>query len=142
MASWAFLMPLRIVVGLTDEHGHHFGGVYLTGRGVGKVAFALEGPLDKRLLVVDLAHGDDAEGAHVGAHDQRLGVGVADHADAEMAVEAVQVRFELGPEIAVFDIVDGPLDTRAVAHGHAAAAGAQVGVVIRAVVKIRNAVRC
>ena len=60
----------------------------------------------------------------------------------KLAVEAVQFRFELGPEIAVFDIVDGPLDTCAVAYGHAAAAGAQVGVVIRAVVKFRNAVRC
>jgi hypothetical protein len=70
----------------------------------------LKCPLDELLLVVDLAHGDDAEGAHVGADDQGLGVGVADHADAETAVEAVQLRFELGAEIAVFDIVDGPLD--------------------------------
>ncbi len=116
--------------------------MHLAGRGVGKVAFAIEGSLDKGLLVVDLAYGDDAEGAHVGPHDQGLGVGIADHANAEISVEAVQFRFELGAEIAVFDVVNGPLDACFIAHGHAAAAGAEVGMVVGPVIKIRNAVRC
>jgi hypothetical protein len=116
--------------------------VNLTGGGVGKIAFALKCPFDELLLVVDLANGDDPESAHVGAHNQGLGVGVADHADPETAMEAGQFRFELGAEIAVFDIVDGPLDACAVAHSHAAAPCSQVGMVVRTVVKVRNAVRC
>ena len=55
-------------------------------------------------------------------------------------VKAAQVVLELGAELAVLDVVDDALETCAVAHGHAAATGAQVRVVVRAVEEVGDAV--
>ena len=62
---------------------------------------------------------------------QGLGVGVADAAEAAVAVEIGQVLFKLGAEGGVFDVVDLALEAvRFIVDDHAAPAGAQVGVVV------------
>jgi len=76
--------------------------------------------------VVDLGHGDQGEGAQVRADNQRLGVGVADDPDAQVAAEFGQVRLELGAKIAVFDAVDRAGEPLSDGKGQAAAPGAQV----------------
>ena len=60
--------------------------------------------------------------------------------DAEAAMEAVQIRFELGAEIGTLDVVDGLVEAIGAIHGHAPALGAQVGVVIGPVVKVIDAI--
>ena len=59
---------------------------------VGKVT------LDKRLGIIDLAHGGQGIKAKVRAHQKRLGIGVADATDAAFSVELLQVLFKLGTE--------------------------------------------
>ena len=67
------------------------------------------------------------------AHQQRLGVGVADAAHADVALELMQRTFKFRAEGGVFNIVDLPDEPglRPVNH-HAAPAGTQMGVVVRA----------
>jgi len=55
-------------------------------------------------------------------------------------MKAAQLRLEFGAEVAVLDIVDGAMEAVLVAHRHAAAPGAQVGVIVRAVVQIGDAI--
>ena len=89
--------------------------------------------LDELLRVVDDAHRGDGEHPQVGAHQQGLGIAVADAADAALAVEVGQVLLELGAEGGVLDGVDLPLEAVGlIVDDHAAPAGAQVGVVVHA----------
>ena len=60
--------------------------------------------------VVDGAHGGEGEGAQMAADEQRLGVGVADAADAARAVESRQVVLEARAEGGVLDGVDLALE--------------------------------
>ena len=80
--------------------------------------------------VVDDAHGGDGIKPQMRAHQQRLRIAVRNTADGAAAVEAVYVGLEFRAEGCGFDVVDLPLEGAAIAHGHAAPAGAQMGVVI------------
>ena len=82
--------------------------------------------------VIDDPHGGDGVEPEMGTHQQGLGVAVADAADAAAAVEIAQIAFEFRAERRALDIVDLPLKGMAVADGHAAAAGAQMRVVVYA----------
>ena len=94
---------------------------------------AVEVVLHQGLGVVDDAHGGDGVHPQVGAHQQGLGVGVADAADAGAAVEVRQVLFKFGAEGGVFDGVDLPLEAvLLIVNNHASPAGAQMGVVVHA----------
>ena len=77
----------------------------------------------------------------MGADQQGLGVGVADAADAGLAVEVGQVLFKLGAEGGVLDVVDLPLKAAfLVVDRHAAPLGAQVGVVVGAEEEVQHAI--
>ena len=87
--------------------------------------------LDQLLRVVDDAHGGDGVKPQVGPHQQGLGVGVADAADAALAVKLGQVLFKFGSERSVLNGVDLPLEAvLLIVDQHAAPAGPQVGVVV------------
>ena len=96
--------------------------------------------LHQRLGVVDAPDGGDGEVAQMGAHDQRLGLVVGDTADAQVALHVVDIPLKLGAEGRVFDVVDGPLEAALAVHHHAAAPGAEMGVVVRAEKQVKYAV--
>ena len=120
------------VVLLVDEGGGQLGGVDLArAHGHELVAVVGEVFLDQLLRIVDDAHRGDGVQAQVGPHQQGLGVGVADAADAALAVKLGQVLFKFGSERSVLNGVDLPLEAvLLIVDQHAAPAGAQVGVVI------------
>ena len=123
------------VVLLVDEGGHQLRGVDLAGaHGHELVAVVGEVAVHQGLGVLDDAHGGDGVQPQVGAHQQGLGVRVADTADAGAAPEPGQILLELGAEGGVLNVVDLPVKAGSVPviDGHAAPAGAQVGVVVRA----------
>ena len=77
----------------------------------------------------------------MGADQQGLGVGVADAADAGVAVEVGEVLFELGAEGGVLDVVDLALEAvPLIVDRHTAPLGAQVGVVVGAEEEVQHAV--
>ena len=117
---------------LVDEGGGELGGVDLSGaHGHELMAVVGEVALNELLGVVDDAHRGDGVQPQVGAHQQGLGIGVADAADAAVAVEVGQIPLKLGAEGGVFNVVDLALKAvLLVVYDHAAPAGAQVGVVI------------
>ena len=87
------------IVLLVDEGGHQLGGVDFTrAHGHELVAVVGEVALHQRVGIVDDAHGGDGVQAQVGAHQQGLGIGVADTADAGAAVKFRQILVELGAE--------------------------------------------
>ena len=127
---------------LVDEGGGQLGGVDRAGaHGHELVAVVGEVALHQLLGVVDDAHGGDGVQPQVGAHQQGLGVRVADAADAAAAVELGDVLFKLGPEGGVLDVVDLTLEAALpVVDDHAPPAGAQVGVVVHAEEHVQHAV--
>ena len=64
--------------------------------------------IDQLIDVVDDTHRADGVQAQMGAHQQRLGVGVADAAHADVALELMQRAFKFRAEGGVFNIVDLP----------------------------------
>ena len=130
------------VVLLIDEGGGQLGGVDLAGaHGQELVAVVGEIALHQRVGVVDDAHGGDGVQPQVGAHQQGLGVGVADAADGGTAVELGEILVELGAEGGVLDVVDLPLEAvLPVIDRHASPLGAQVGVVVGAEEHVQHAV--
>ena len=87
---------------------------------VGKV------PGDQVLGVVDDADGRERVEAQMRANEQRLGVGVADAADAAAAGQLAEIVFKFGAEGRVADGMDLPVAAALrVPDGHAAVAGAR-----------------
>ena len=83
--------------------------------------------------VVDNAHRGDGKQPQVGPDQQGLGIRIADAADTGATLEILQILLKLGAEGAVFNVVNLPLEpVFPVVDGHAAPAGAQVGVVVGA----------
>ena len=84
------------------------------------------------LCVVDLAHGGDGIEAEVGTHQKRLGIGIADAADAAAAAfEVRQIFFKFGPERGVGDGVDLPLAAVfRTPDRHPGIAGAEMAVIV------------
>ncbi len=123
------------VVLLVDEGGHQLRGVDLAGaHGHELVAVVGKVALHQLLGVLDDAHGGDGVQPQVGAHQQGLGIRVADAANARLPMEGGQVLFELCTEGSVLNIVNLPVKACSffVVDGHAAPAGAQMGVIVRA----------
>ena len=93
--------------------------------------------LDDGFLVLDHAHHADGVGPVNRAHQQGLGIGVADAADAALAHHLPHRLVKLGAEGGVLDVVDLPLEAQLrVPGGHAAPAGAQVGVIVCAEINV------
>ena len=108
-------------VDFAGAHGHELVAV------VGKI-----GP-HQLLGIVDLADGGDGVNPEVGAHQQRLGIGVADAADAARALEVRQILFKAGAEGGVCDGVDLPVKAVFPAPDrHPGVAGAEMAVVVGA----------
>ena len=83
--------------------------------------------------IIDYTDGGNGIKAQMGADEQGLRVNVADAAKAAAAVEVLQVVFKLGAEGGVLDIVDLPLISLfEIVDAHAAAFGAEVGVIVYA----------
>ena len=87
--------------------------------------------LNQILRVVDDANGSNGVQAQMGADQKRLGIGIADTADAGGAVELGQVLLKLGTERGVFNGVNLTLEpVLGIVNNHAAPAGAKMGVVV------------
>ncbi len=129
------------IVALADQHAHEFSGVDLAFAGFGKMNAPIKGVGCQLGPVVDFRHGGNAESPQVGSDNQRLGIIVADYADALVSLQVRELGLEFRPEIAVFNILDGLCHAPAVFHSHSAPFGAQVGMVIRSVKQIHGAVR-
>ena len=117
-----------------DEGCHQLGDIDLSAA-LGHELMPVVGEIgiDQLVDVVDDTHRADGVQAQMGAHQQRLWVGVADAAHADVALELMQRAFKFRAEGGVFNIVDLPDEPglRPVNH-HAAPAGTQMGVVVRA----------
>ncbi len=122
------------VVLLVNQGGHQLRGVDLAGaHGHELVAVVGKVPLYQLFGVLNDAHGRDGVQPQMGAHQQGLGIRIADAADARPPVERGKILLELGAEGGVFNVVDLPVETLLpIVDGHAAPASAQVGVVVRA----------
>lgn len=110
------------VLALDDEQGDEFGLVGLAGAELGEVHVLPEQLLFELGDVDNLGHGDDGKTAEVGIENDGLRIGVADDADAGVALELVQLVFKLRTEISTFQIVDGAVETVSlpVVSGHTA----------------------
>ena len=127
---------------LVDEGGGQLGGVDLAG-GHGHELMPRPGKgLGHQLFgVVDDAHGGDGEHPQVGAHQQRLGVGVGNAADTGVSAEFCHVVVKFRAEGGIFDAVDLPLEALfRIVKGESGPAGAKVGVVVRAEENVVNAI--
>ena len=122
------------VLALVDKGRHQFGGVDLAGAHGHELGSAAgKEPVHQVVRVVDDTHGGDGVNAEAGADHQRLGVRVADAADAGAAVEASQILLEFGPEGGVLNGMNLTLESvLPVEHDHAATPGAQMGVIVHA----------
>ena len=97
--------------------------------------------MDQRLGVVDGADDANGVGAQIGADEQRLRLAVADTADSGRALHALQNVGKAGTEGSAFNAVDFPLKSDlGIEGGHTRAAGAQVGMVVRAEEHVQKAV--
>jgi len=79
--------------------------------------------------------------SQVGAHQQGLGIAVADAADAAASVEVRQIRLKLGAEGGILNVVNLALEAvRGVIDDHAAPAGAQMRVIVYSEKNVKHAV--
>ena len=76
----------------------------------------------------------------VGAHNEGLRLIVGNTSDAEIAVHLLDIIRKLGAERAVLNVVDGTVEAVLSVNSHAAAAGAEVGVIIRAEEEIKDTI--
>ena len=88
---------------LVDEGGGQLGGVDLAvAHGHELMAVVREILGNEIIAVGDDTHGGDTEQSQMGTHQQRLGIGVGNAADAAFSVEIVDVFFKLGAEWGIF----------------------------------------
>ena len=134
--------PFRKGALLIDQGGDQLIGVDLSpAHGIEMAAAEGQVLLQQGLRVVDDADGADGVGAQVGPDQQRLGVRIGNAADGAGALHLVQNAVEFGTEGRIFNIVNFPLETQLGIVGcHAAPAGTQVGMVVRAEEYVQNAV--
>jgi hypothetical protein len=86
------------------------------------------------LQIFDQAGADDGESSKPGAHDEGLGVTVADHPDSHRPLHGFVFVYEFGFELGLADVMDGPVKPGS-QYGHTAVLGSHVGMVISAVKK-------
>ena len=128
---------------LVDKGGGQFRGVDLAvALGHELMAVVREVGLHQRIGIVDDANGGDGVQAQMGPHQQGLGVGIGDAADAAAPVEIGQIRLKLGAEGGVLNIVDLAVEpvVYRVVDGHTPPAGAQMGVVVHAEKDVKHAI--
>ena len=130
------------IVAAVDKGCRQLRGVHLTGgHGHKLMAGAGEGLFHQLVGVVDPPYGGDGEQTQMRPDQQGLRVGIGDGADTGVALEFGKIRFKLGAERGVFDIVNLALEAQLlVVDCHAAPACAQVGMVVGAEKDIVNAV--
>ena len=99
---------------------------------------------DQFLEIVDLSHRRDGKAAEVGLDQQRLRFIIRNAGNTQIALHAACVPLELGAERRVFDIVDRTVKSTGAVYRHAAAACAEVRVVVHAIKQIEYTVvfRC
>ena len=116
------------VLALGDEEGHQLGGVGEAHAQLGEVLLVGEAVVDQLVDVVDFGHRTDGELAQVRVDDDGLRVGVADDADAEVALKLIHAHLiaELGAEIGILDVMDRAVEHGAVVGHHTRALGAEV----------------
>ena len=116
------------VLSLGDEEGHQLGGVGEAHAQLGEVLLVGEAVVDQLVNVVDFGHRADGELAEVRVDDDGLCVGVADNADAEVALKLIHAHFiaELSAEIGILDVVDRTVEHSAVIGHYARTLGAEM----------------
>ena len=122
------------VVLLVDERSGQLGDIHAAAAQREEL-LALFGEIVLHQLVgiVDDADRYDGVEAQMRAHEQRLGVAVADAAEARVTAEVRKVALELRPEGRVLNIMDLPLEALfLVKENHTTPACAEVGMVVRA----------
>ena len=122
------------VVFLIDERGGQLGDIHAAAAQRQKL-LALVGEISLHQLVgvVDDADRHDGVQAQMGAHEQRLGVAVADAAEPRVAAEVREVPLKLRPKGRIFNVVYLALEALLlVKEHHSAAARAEVRMIVRA----------
>ena len=96
--------------------------------------------LSQLFKVVDPGHGDQGKAAQVAVGEHGLGISVADYADAGVPVKLVKLVLKARTEVGILQIVYLTFKmARLVDGGNAAAAGAKVKLIVRAVEYVGNA---
>ena len=122
------------VVFLIDERGGQLGDIHTSAAQREELlALFRKIVLHQLVGIVDDADRYDGVEAQMRAHEQRLGVAVADAAEARVTAEVRKVALELRPEGRVLNIMDLPLEALfPVKENHTTPACAEVGMVVRA----------
>ena len=116
-----YLDAVHEVATLDDEECDELRGVYLAAAELAEVSAFVEQLLCQLVHVGYLGHGDDGEASQVAVHEHGLCVGVADDADACLALELVQLGLEACAEVCVLEVVDAAQEfARITERGHAA----------------------
>ena len=93
--------------------------------------------------VVDLRHRHHRIAAQVRVHENRLRICIADHTDALMAGERVELIFELRTEIVTLQVMDLTAEALLGVEGHQSGATcAEMRVVVGAVEQVVDATLC
>ena len=105
-----------------------------------EVYAAFEQALFNLVCIVDFGYCHQCEFAQMTVYDNRLGVGIRNHAYACVAVEILEIVLEFRTEIIVFQTMNLTGETSvSIDKGHAGAACAQMRVVVGAVEDFVNA---
>ena len=127
---------------LINEGGNQLVGIDFSAGHAFKVS-AAEGQilLDEGLGVVDKTNGADGVTAQIGTDENGLGISVRNAADGGGAGHFFQNPLEFSPEGRIFNVVYFPLEALfRVIGSHAAPAGSQMGMIVRAEKHIQHAV--
>ena len=118
---------------LVDQRGGQLGSVNLAiGHGHKLMAMIGKIPLDQFVGIIDNANRCDSKQAQMAAHQQRLGIGIGNAANAAAAVEFGDISLKFGSERGVLNVVDLALEAAHIVHDHTAPLGTQVGMVVHA----------
>ena len=122
------------VVLLVDERGGQLGDIHTSAAQREELlALFRKIVLHQLVGIVDDTDRHDGVEAQMRAHEQRLGVAVADAAKARVTAEIRKVALELRPEGGVLNIMDLPLEALfPVKENHTTPACAEVGMIVRA----------
>ena len=134
------LYALHEVLFAGDHERDELGGVRRTGAQFGELLVAVEALLFQLLDIVDFGYCRDGKSTQMRVHHDGLRVGVADDADAGVALELAEVVGEFRPEIAVLNVVNGTAEQLRVllVGDNTAALGSEMGVIVHPVEKVRN----
>ena len=119
---------------LVNKRRYQLRGIHLAGA-LGHKLMAVVGKIavNQRVGVGDDAHRGDGIQPQVGAHQQGLGVGVADAAQSRVAGKITQILFKFRAKRGIFNVMN--LAVKAlifIQHHHAAPLGTKMGMIVRA----------